>query len=109
MQHVVVPPGRSVNVGSTMGNDYDINVFYSAEDEGWIADIPALGDCTAFGDTPQEAVAEMLVERSRNPWIQPALRRPQRATIRAVVYRSVTPVPVIRLRQLPARSSPGQR
>jgi len=53
-----------------MGSDYDINVFYSAEDEGWIADIPALSDCSAFGDTPQEAVAEVLVEKEA--WLQTA-------------------------------------
>ncbi len=28
--------------------DYHINVFFSEEDEGWIADIPDLKCCSAF-------------------------------------------------------------
>jgi len=40
---------------------YHINVFYSREDEGFIADIPDLKGCSAFGDTPTEALAEVLV------------------------------------------------
>ena len=37
--------------------DYHINVFYSEEDEGYIADIPDLVHCSAFGETPEEALA----------------------------------------------------
>jgi hypothetical protein len=33
--------------------DYHINIFYSEEDEGHIADIPDLKFCSAFGDTPE--------------------------------------------------------
>jgi len=36
-----------------------IDVFYSEEDGGYIADIPDLDACSAFGPTPQEAVAEV--------------------------------------------------
>lgn len=36
--------------------DYHINIFYSDEDEGYIADIPDLSDCSAFGATPMEAL-----------------------------------------------------
>jgi len=43
--------------------DYHINVFYSAEDEGWIADIPDLRYCSAHGATPEEAVAEVMVAK----------------------------------------------
>ena len=39
--------------------DYHINVFYSEDDAGYIADIPDLRYCSAFGDTPSEAVAEL--------------------------------------------------
>ncbi|MCL2087335.1 MAG: type II toxin-antitoxin system HicB family antitoxin [Oscillospiraceae bacterium] len=42
-------------------NKYHINVFYSDDDEGFIADIPDLKFCSAFGDTPQEAVQEVMV------------------------------------------------
>jgi predicted RNase H-like HicB family nuclease len=40
--------------------DYHINVFYSDDDGGYIADIPDLEPCSAFGKPPQEAVAEVL-------------------------------------------------
>ena len=36
--------------------DYHINVFYSEDDEGYIADIPDLQSCSAFGETPEEAL-----------------------------------------------------
>ena len=45
-------------------SDYpDINVMWSDEDECYVADIPDLKYCTAFGDTPQEALAEVLVAK----------------------------------------------
>ena len=40
--------------------DYHINVFYSKEDKGYIADIPDLKHCSAFGNTPEEALTEVL-------------------------------------------------
>ena len=39
-----------------MKKDYHINIFYSEEDEGYIADIPDLKACSAFGHTPEEAL-----------------------------------------------------
>ena len=38
--------------------DYHINIFYSEEDGGYIADIPDLDSCSAFGKTPKEALKE---------------------------------------------------
>ena len=35
--------------------DYHINIFFSDEDEGYIADIPDLESCSAFGDNPEPA------------------------------------------------------
>ncbi len=35
--------------------DYHINIFYSDEDGGYIADIPDLKTCSAFGATAEEA------------------------------------------------------
>lgn len=52
--------------------DYHINVFYSTEDGGWIADIPDLQYCSAFGDTPAEAVTEVLV--AKEAWLEAALQ-----------------------------------
>ena len=50
--------------------DYHINVFYSEEDGGYIADIPALEACSAFGRTPEEAVA--AVREAREAWLATA-------------------------------------
>ncbi len=50
--------------------DYHINVFYSDEDEGYIADIPDLEPCSAFGETPEEAVAEVM--RVKAAWLEVA-------------------------------------
>lgn len=51
--------------------DYHINIFYSEEDEGYIADIPDLKFCSAFGDTPEEALHEVLIAKSA--WLEAAL------------------------------------
>ena len=50
--------------------DYHINIFYSEEDEGYIADIPDLKYCSAFGDTPEEALREVLIARAA--WLEAA-------------------------------------
>jgi predicted RNase H-like HicB family nuclease len=50
--------------------DYHINIFYSEEDEGYIADIPDLVTCSAFGETPEEALRE--VEMAKHAWIEAA-------------------------------------
>lgn len=47
--------------------NYHINVFYSEEDGGYIADIPDLEACSAFGRTPEEAVA--AVNEARELWL----------------------------------------
>lgn len=39
--------------------DYHINIFYSEDDDGYIADIPDLEACSAFGETPDEALREV--------------------------------------------------
>lgn len=38
---------------------YHINLFWSAEDECWIADVPDLKPCSAHGDTRAEALAHI--------------------------------------------------
>jgi len=43
--------------------EYHINLFYSEEDEAWIADVPDFLMCSGFGDTPQEALAEVLIAK----------------------------------------------
>jgi predicted RNase H-like HicB family nuclease len=46
-----------------MKSDYHINIFYSPDDDGYIADIPDFEMCSAFGETQQEALAEVLIAR----------------------------------------------
>ena len=50
--------------------DYHINIFYSEDDGGYIADIPDLETCSAFGDTPDEALHE--VQNAKSLWIEAA-------------------------------------
>lgn len=50
--------------------DYHINIFYSDEDGGYIADIPDLEACSAFGHTPEEALHEVQIARAA--WIDAA-------------------------------------
>ena len=50
--------------------DYHINIFYSDEDDGYVADIPDLEFCSAFGSTPQEALSEL--EKARTAWLEAA-------------------------------------
>ena len=48
--------------------DYHINIFFSEEDVGYIADIPDLESCSAFGATPEEALAEVV--RAKAAWLE---------------------------------------
>lgn len=50
--------------------DYHINIFYSDEDEGYIADIPDLRFCSAFGNTPEEALKQVQI--AKTAWIEAA-------------------------------------
>ena len=65
--------------------DYHINIFYSDEDEGYIADIPDLKACSAFGKTANETLREVQLAKeaglkrrrpktSRSPYRVTALR-----------------------------------
>ena len=51
-------------------SDYHINIFFSEEDGGYIADIPDLDSCSAFGATDEEALAE--VKLAKEAWIEAA-------------------------------------
>lgn len=50
--------------------DYHINIFYSETDEGYIADMPDLDSCSAFGATPEEALKQ--VELAKTAWLEAA-------------------------------------
>ncbi len=51
-------------------SDYHINIFFSEEDGGYIADIPDLSCCSAFGATPEEALAQLRIAREN--WLTAA-------------------------------------
>jgi predicted RNase H-like HicB family nuclease len=51
-------------------SDYHINIFYSEEDGGYIADIPDLDSCSAFGETLELALEE--VKKAKKAWIEAA-------------------------------------
>ena len=70
-------------------SDYEISIFYSDEDGGYIAEIRDLPLCSAFGTTPAEALVE--VEIARDAWLE---------TARA----SGRPIPRPRKRKAPAVS-----
>lgn len=50
--------------------DYHINILYSDEDEGYIADIPDLKFCSAFGKTPDEALRNVM--EAKEAWLKSA-------------------------------------
>ena len=69
--------------------DYHINIFYSDDDEGYIADIPDLESCSAFGDTPEQALLEL--KRARKAWLQAARKagkRIPRPRYRPLIYQA---------------------
>lgn len=53
-----------------MKTDYHINIFYSSEDGCYVADLPDFEYCSAFGATPEEALAEL--KRAREAWLEAA-------------------------------------
>lgn len=50
--------------------DYHINIFYSEESEGYIADIPDLEPCSAFGETAEKALAQGQI--AKTAWLETA-------------------------------------
>ena len=54
-------------------SDYHINLFWSDEDECYVADIPDLFPCSALGDSPEEALAQVLL--AKEAWLETARER----------------------------------
>jgi predicted RNase H-like HicB family nuclease len=50
--------------------DYHINIFWSDEDDSYVADIPDLAYCSAFGETPRAALEAL--EQARAAWLESA-------------------------------------
>lgn len=51
-------------------SEYHINLFWTDEDECWIADITDLKFCSAHGETPEEALRE--VTTAKKAWLASA-------------------------------------
>jgi predicted RNase H-like HicB family nuclease len=49
---------------------YAIEIFYSDEDEGYIAIVPELPGCSAFGRSEEEALEEVKIAMSL--WLETA-------------------------------------
>lgn len=49
---------------------YHINLFWSQDDECWIADVPDLRSCATHGDTPDEALTN--VQDAIAGWLEAA-------------------------------------
>ncbi len=70
--------------------DYHINIFWSDEDDCYVADIPDLVNCSALGSTPEEALAELAT--AREAWLEAATAEGKpvpRPTYRPVIYEAV--------------------
>ena len=51
-------------------SQFAIDVFWSDDDGCFVADIPDLFPCAAFGETPEAALAEVLV--AKEAWLESA-------------------------------------
>lgn len=51
-------------------NRYAIIVFWSDEDGAWVADVPDLKSCSAFGSSREEALAEVQI--AMDAWLAAA-------------------------------------
>lgn len=49
---------------------YHINLFWSSEDDCWIADVPDLKPCSAHGETREEAVRN--IQDAIEGWLEVA-------------------------------------
>jgi len=70
--------------------DYHINIFYSDADRGYIADIPDLQYCSAFGKTPAEALRQVQI--AKTAWLKAtrdAGRRIPKPQYRPAIYQAV--------------------
>lgn len=69
--------------------DYHINIFYSDADKGYIADIPDLEACSAFGKTPAEALRQ--TQLAKKAWLDAARAEGKpipRPRYRPVIYQT---------------------
>ena len=65
---------------------YHINLYWSEEDDCFIGDIPDLKHCTGQGDTPEEALEDLL--ETRDAWLDAYLSAGEDVPVPS--YRSTT-------------------
>ena len=53
-----------------MSLKYELNIYWSHDDDAYIAEIPELPGCSGRGDTYAEAIAQ--VQLARDEWIETA-------------------------------------
>lgn len=63
-------PARTGPAGLPDMKDYRIKVFWSDEDSCYVADIPDLRFCSAFGSSPEEAVKQVGI--AKQAWLDAA-------------------------------------
>lgn len=51
-----------------MTEHYHIDVFWSDEDNCWIANVPDLQGCSAHGESPEEAMREIQI--AMEAWLE---------------------------------------
>lgn len=77
-------------------DNYPIVLFWSEGDEAFIADVPDLHYCSAHGETPEEALREILIARAL--WLEMAredgfpLPDPRRSPYLPEIARTAEPV-----------------
>jgi len=78
---------------------YAIEIFYSEEDEGYIAVVPELPGCSAFGDTEEGALTEVKI--AMHLWLEVAekegraIPQPQCKELLAELHRKVARIPSV--------------
>ncbi len=72
-----------------MLTDYHINIFFSDEDGCYVADLPDFEYCSAFGATPEEALAELRI--AKEAWLEAAREKGARSRRRGIDRCSISP------------------
>ena len=78
---------------------YKIEIFYSEEDEGYIATVPELPGCSAFGET--EAQAQKEIRIAQDLWLKAAkcegrdIQRPKSNSVPSSLFSGAV-VPTLR-------------
>lgn len=79
---------------------YSIEIFYSEEDNGYIAVVPELPGCSAFGETEEEALNEVKI--AMDLWLKCAekegikIPKPQGKELLSILYQNIQQLTTIK-------------